>query len=286
MAEMALCRYACPNCGTELESEGILLLDAAQPADSTYIQQLLEGTLNVVACKVCGQATLLPLPFFYHDAAQQMLVGYVPGAGSMSQAELADALNAPMSAILGALLPDEEKTRLDEYQRHILDVPADVEMIPVNAEAERAQAEADAQANSESTPLQLNVPQYMVQPTLVDNLEIIKAMLVAVRDGMTADEMMSDLQRLQFLNALIAENDPIAKRRVMKHNENLLDDQIYLVIDTIREQAVEQDNAPVVEHLARARADIERYQQSMAKRDAAVAAAFAKRAERQNAESE
>ena len=41
MAEMALCRYTCPNCGTELEQEGFMIIETTD--EEATRQGLLDG---------------------------------------------------------------------------------------------------------------------------------------------------------------------------------------------------------------------------------------------------
>lgn len=69
-------RVRCPACGTERDCEIVQSINTRDQPESK--QQLLDGTLNVLACE-CGERTQLAASVLFHDPDADYFCHVVPG---------------------------------------------------------------------------------------------------------------------------------------------------------------------------------------------------------------
>jgi DNA-directed RNA polymerase subunit RPC12/RpoP len=96
MADIAISKYKCPNCQTELEQEGYISIDVEDPT----VTALYNMTLNKVTCPNCSFEHYLSIPLFYHDGGHELLICYMPGVSDMSPTELADNMRVPYERLM------------------------------------------------------------------------------------------------------------------------------------------------------------------------------------------
>src|SRR5262249_54559848 len=122
MADIAISRYKCPNCQTELEQEGYISIDAIDPQVNT----LYDMSINKVTCPNCSFDHYLNMPLFYHDGSHELLVCYMPGVRDMSPTELADGMRVPYERLmmdladrLGIEVPEPDAAAFPIGQEHL-----------------------------------------------------------------------------------------------------------------------------------------------------------------------
>jgi hypothetical protein len=63
------------------------------------------------------------------------------------------------------------------------------------------------------------LPEYLLRPTVVSGLEVMVAMIQAVREGMGTQDVLDDMARLQLINGIIENAEvPLTRRKVLRHN--------------------------------------------------------------------
>lgn len=248
MAETALCRYHCPNCQAELEQEGYIAIDALEEGP---LQALLGADINLATCPHCDTPSRLPVPLVYHNGEQQLLIAYIPDAAQLTPEELSERIEYPYSITvtrvaerLGVHLPEPDDAAFPRGEEH------------------RAQEPGARFASLTQEQAAELLPEYLLRPTVVDGLEVLIAVAQAVMDGMSAQEVLDDMARLQLINGILNAPDPITRRKVLHHNEPYLNDEIYVVIDTLQEQMTTEGQTEMVEKLGRVRGEIERYKKA------------------------
>jgi hypothetical protein len=245
MSERAICRYNCPNCQTELEQEGYVYVDAQ---DEELAAKMLRLDINQETCPNCRAINGLPLPLLYHDGDHKLLISYLPGVEQLSQEDIAEAIKLPYELVvtdvakrMGIQFPEPDPAAFPRGEEHLY--------TPFSGLTQEQAAEI--------------LPEYLLRPTVVGGLEIMSAMIQAVNEGMETSAVLEDMARLQLINALIETRpDPIARRKVLHHNQPYINEDFFEVVDTLRQQMVEENNNDMVEKLDFVRAEVERYKAS------------------------
>lgn len=252
MAEIAFCRYHCPNCNAELEQEGYIAIDAR---DEGPVEALLEGVVNIGTCPNCEAQSPLPIPLVYHNGERDLLIAYVPQAGQMDALEINKAIEYPYSL-----------TVTKEAERRGIELPDPDEAAFPRGEEERASLPGAKFATLTHEEAEALLPPYLLHPTIVDGLEVLIAVVQAVRDGMSTQEVLDDMARLQLINGIINAPDPITRRKVLHHSEPYLNDALFEVIDTLREQMSVEGNTEMAGKLEWVRKEVERYKKVQSER--------------------
>ncbi len=245
MSETALCRYHCPNCQAELEQEGYIAIDAL---DGGPAEMLLRGEVNIATCPQCEKPNLMPIPLVYHNGERELLIAYVPEAGQLNPQELNEVIEYPYSM-----------TVTKEAERRGITLPEPDEAAFPGGEEHRAQEPGARFASLTQEQAAELLPLYLLRPTIVDGLQVLVAVAQAVQEGMSAQEVMDDMARLQLINGIINAPDPITRRKVLHHSEPYLNDELYEVIQTLSEQMTAEGNIDMVEKLTWAQGEVERY---------------------------
>ena len=252
MAEMALCRYHCPNCEAELEQEGYIAIEAQ---DEGPVEALLEGVVNIATCPHCEAQSRLPIPLLYHNGERELLIAYVPQAGQMDVRELNQAIQYPYSM-----------TVTKEAERRGIELPEPDPAAFPRGEEELATMPGAKFASLTHEQAEALLPTYLLHPTIVDGMEVLVAVVQAVREGMSTQDVLDDMARLQLINGIINSPDPITRRKVLHHSEPYLNEALFEVIDTLREQMSAEGNSEMVGKLEQVRNEIERYKKSQQER--------------------
>jgi len=245
MAETALCRYHCPNCQAELEQEGYIAIDAL---DDGPLEVLLTGEVNMATCPHCDTPSRLPVPLVFHNGTHELLMAYVPNAAQLSPEELSENIEYPYSMTV---------TKVAERLK--IELPEPDEAAFPRGEEGRAKEPGARFASLSQEQAAALLPIYLLRPTIVDGLEVLIAVAQAVQDGMSAQQVLDDMARLQLINGIISAPDPITRRKVLHQSEPYLNTELYEVIDTLREQMSGEGNREMAEKLAWVRGEVERY---------------------------
>lgn len=252
MAEMALCRYPCPNCGTELEQEGFMIIETADEAPT---RQLLNDEVNMAHCPECHHPSRLNIPLLYHDNQQELFIIYVPELSHLAPEQLAENIRYPYGILVSR-----------EAERRGIELPEpDDAAFPPGQEDLRNQPGAKFHALTQEQAASL-LPEYLLRPTIVDTFEVLRTAVQAALDGMTGQEVVDDMVRLQLINNIISAQDPIARRKVLHHAEPYLNDELFEVIDTLGEQMRSEGQAELVERLQWVKDQIEKYKTAQRQR--------------------
>ncbi len=253
MAETALCRYHCPNCDTELSQMGLMVVNA----EDSEAQQVLAGQVNLAQCPNCGVVSRLNMPLLYHDGAKELFIIFVPGlAPDLPPEELTASIRYPYGLLV-----------TQEAERRGIELPEpDEAAFPRDEEDEYMnQPGAKFHAMSQEQAAEL-LPEYLLRPTIVDNFEVLQTAAQAVRDGMTGQEVVDDMARLQLINNIMSAPDVISLRKLLHHSEPYLNAELYEVIDTLSEQMSVEGQTEMVENLKKVRNQVEKYKQSQQQR--------------------
>jgi hypothetical protein len=252
MAETALCRYTCPNCSAEQEQEGYMVIEIQ---DEAPVRQLLGDEVNQAQCTECNHTNRLSIPLLYHDNHQELFIIYVPELAQLSPEQLADTIRYPYGLLV-----------TKEAERRGIELPEiDDAAFPPGMEEMRDQPGAKFHALTQDQAAAL-LPEYLLRPTIVDTFEVLRTAVQAALDGMTGQEVVDDMVRLQLINNIISAADPIARRKVMYHAEPYLNDELFEVIDTLREQMQSEGQTELVERLQWVRDQIEKYKAAQKQR--------------------
>ncbi len=232
---------------------GYIIIEAQ---DDQPAYQLLSGQANLVECPKCDTPSRLNMPLLYHDGSKELFIIYVPGLAGMEPEELAEAIRYPYGLLVTT-----------EAERRGIELPEpDEAAFPRGEEDEyRNQPGAKFHALTQEQASEL-LPEYLLRPTIVDNFEVLQTAAQAVHDGMTGQEVVDDMARLQLINSVMAAPDPIALRKVLHHSEPYLNDELYEVIDTLSEQMNTEGNTELVGRLKQVREHVERYKKSQEQR--------------------
>ncbi|HEX2912703.1 MAG TPA: CpXC domain-containing protein [Chloroflexia bacterium] len=253
MAEIALCSYHCPNCNAELTQEGYVIIEVQ---DEGPRQQLMDGDVNIVSCDQCGNSTRLNIPLLYHDNQHELLIIYVPELANLVPEQLTELIREPY----GILVTKEAERRGIE-----LPEPDDASFPRGEEEEYKKRPGASFHALTQEQAAAL-LPLYLLRPTIVDTFDVLRTAAQAAYDGMTGQEVADDMARLQLINQIISESDPINRRKIMHHNEPYLNEELYEVIDTLCEQMTAEGKPELVEQLKQVRRHVERYKEAQKQR--------------------
>ncbi len=241
MAEKAISQYSCPSCGNQLEFEGFISLDETE---TELLGKLLDGSLNVETCPSCGTASLLQMPIFYHDGEKKLLVAYAPHAGQMSMEELAEAVRIPYEMTVtraaerwGIIFPEPDDAAFPRGEEHLHS--------PFSALTQEQAAEL--------------LPQYLLNPTIVDGIQVMAAIVQAVRDGLPTQEVLDDMARLQLINAILAAPDALTRRKILHRYEPYLNQALTEVFDTLQAQFEQENNQEMLQKVSFVRGEVDRY---------------------------
>ncbi|MDB5078748.1 MAG: hypothetical protein JWP00_672 [Chloroflexi bacterium] len=252
MAETALCRYPCPNCNTDLEQEGYMIIETHDEAPT---RQLLNDEINMAQCHECNHTSRLNIPLLYHDSHQELFIIYVPELAHLGPEQLADTIRYPYGQLV-----------TQEAERRGIELPEpDAAAFPEGQEELRTQPGAKFHALTQEQAGNL-LPEYLLRPTIVDTFEVLRTAVQAALDGMTGQEVVDDMVRLQLINNIISAEDPIARRKVMHHAEPYLTDELYEVIDTLGDQMRSEGQNELVEKLQWVKDQIEKYKSAQKQR--------------------
>ena len=253
MAEIALCRYPCPDCSNQLEVEGYILLEAS---DEELAARLLKDDINNTTCPQCGSPSRLTIPLIYHDHDQEFLIIYVPNLSQLSQENLGQVIRYPYGILI-----------INEAARRGIELPEPDYSIytPEQAEELRQQPGASFHALTVEQATAL-IPDYLLRPTIVDNFDILRTAAQAAHDGMSGLEVAEDMARLQLINSIMNAPDPLARRKALTHAGPYLNDELFEVIDTLSDQMRIDGQAALVTKLQEVKGHIERYQNSQLQR--------------------
>ena len=83
---------------------------------------------------------------------------------------------------------------------------------------------------------------------------------------MSTQDVLDDMARLQLINGIINSPDPITRRKVLHHSEPYLNEALFEVIDTLRDQMSAEGTSEMAGKLEWVRNEIERYKKTQQER--------------------
>ncbi len=245
MAETAVVRYHCPGCQAELEQEGYVTVDALEEGP---VAALLSGEINLATCPECGIQSRLPIPLVFHNGERELIMAFVPEVARLSPEELNKIIQYPYSVTatrvaerLGIELPEPDPAAFPRDEEEKGEMPG---------------ARFAALTHDQASSL---LPAYLLRPTIVDGMEVLVAVAQAVKEGMSAQEVLDDIARLQLINGILSAPDPITRRKVLHHSEPYLNEEFFEVVNTLHEQMEGEGNTEMSEKLVWVKGEVERY---------------------------
>ncbi len=107
MAQRLLARVTCPNCRASFGAPIEQILDVE--IDPSAKARLLAGQVNLVVCPSCGFASMLDLPFIYHDPRKELALVYMPMAAGRTDLERQQAIGALSRAVMSTMPQEQRK---------------------------------------------------------------------------------------------------------------------------------------------------------------------------------
>ncbi|MCS7177938.1 MAG: CpXC domain-containing protein [Anaerolineae bacterium] len=110
MAQQLIARVTCPNCRTTFGIPIEQVLDVE--IDPSAKARLLAGQVNLAICPTCGFASVLEVPFIYHDPRKELALVYMPMAAGRTDMERQQAIGALSRAVMSTLPQEQRKSYL------------------------------------------------------------------------------------------------------------------------------------------------------------------------------
>lgn len=107
MAQRLIARVTCPNCRASFGAPIEQILDVEM--DPSAKARLLAGQVNLVVCPSCGFASMLDLPFIYHDPRKELALVYMPMAAGRTDLERQQAIGALSRAVMSTMPQEQRK---------------------------------------------------------------------------------------------------------------------------------------------------------------------------------
>jgi len=108
--QQLLARLTCPNCRTSFAIPVEQVLDVEM--DPSAKARLLASQVNLAVCPTCGFASILEIPFIYHDPRKELALVYMPMAAGRTDMERQQAIGALSRAVMSTLPQDQRKSYL------------------------------------------------------------------------------------------------------------------------------------------------------------------------------
>lgn len=110
MAQQLLARLTCPDCQTSFSTPVEQVLDVEM--DLSAKARLLAGQVNLAICPACGFASVLEIPFIYHDPRKELALVYMPMAAGRSDMERQQVIGALSRAVMSTMPQEQRKSYL------------------------------------------------------------------------------------------------------------------------------------------------------------------------------
>lgn len=108
--QQLLARVTCPNCRTSFGIPIEQILDMEM--DPSAKARLLAGQVNLAICPACGFASVLEIPFIYHDPRKELALVYMPMAAGRTDMERQQAIGALSRAVMSTMPQEQRKSYL------------------------------------------------------------------------------------------------------------------------------------------------------------------------------
>lgn len=108
--QQLLARVTCPNCRTSFGIPIEQVLDVEM--DPSAKARLLAGQVNLAICPACGFASILEIPFIYHDPRKELALVYMPMAAGRTDMERQQAIGALSRAVMSTMPQEQRKSYL------------------------------------------------------------------------------------------------------------------------------------------------------------------------------
>ena len=207
MSQIFDLQITCPRCGTEFETTGHTIVDAADEADAEVLWQLQNGSLNMAECPNCKATGLLPVPVIYHDPKNELLLGFVPNSDGLDDDNLSDTIGPVLQGFIANVPEDKQQ----DYLFHPI-VTDDQEALIAAARGE------------------LTREDLMEAGTEEDDDEAAE---------LTPEEQAQMNQRVELLQKLFEANDSIERITMLRQHREIVDDILHQMLAVIVMQAEE-----------------------------------------------
>ncbi len=229
MSQVFDLQITCPRCGTEFETTGHTIVDAADEADAEVLWQLQNGSLNMAECPNCQATGLLPVPVIYHDPKNELLLGFVPNSGDLDD----DNLSNTIGPVLQGFITNVPEDKQADYLFHPI-VTDDQEALIAAARGEltrdelmEAGEEDDDEAEEELSP----------------------------------EEQAQMNERVELLQKLFQANDSLERITMLRQYKGIVDDILHQMLAVIVMQA-EQSQPELLPTLQKIMNEIEVFRAS------------------------
>lgn len=231
MSQVFDLQITCPRCGTDFETTGHTIVDAADEADAEVLWQLQNGSLNVAECPNCQASGLLPVPVIYHDPKNELLLGFVPNSGELDDENLSNTIGPVLQAFIQGVPEEEQK----DYLFH-----------PIVTDDQEALIAASRGELSRSDLVESGLEE--------DNEE---------QEELTPEEQAEMTQRVELLQKLFGANDSLERITLLRQNRQIVDDVLHQMLGVIVMQA-EQSQPELLPTLQKVMNEIEVFRASNA----------------------
>lgn len=221
MSQILDLQITCPRCGTEFEAKGHTIVDTANEADAEALWQLQNGSLNMAECPNCKASGLLPIPVLYHDAASEMVLGFVPGSIDMNEEEMSNTLGAVLQNFIEGI-PEEKQA---DYLYHLI-VTDDQEALIAAARGEISRDQLLEHAELEEDE---------------DGEEV----------ELTPEEQAEMNRRVELIQQLFETTDSLQRIGLLRQNKHVVDDifQEMLAVIVMQAEQSQPDLMPLLQKL-------------------------------------
>ena len=238
MAQSFELQLTCPQCGTEFETTGHTLVDASDEADSEVLWQLQNGSLNIATCPKCEAKGLIPVPVVFHDAAQEMVLAFVPNAQEMDEQSLGQMIGPVLQAFISSV-PEEKQA---DYLFHpiVTDDPAAL------------QAAARGELSSE---------EFVEGEEDYEDEDYEDEEGGEEEEELSPEEQRQMQQRVELLQFLFESPDSLQRISTLRQYKHLVDDLFQQMIAVLLQQA-QQTQPEIVSSLQKIMNEVEVFRAS------------------------
>ncbi len=213
---------ACPFCRQRITIKVRQVVDVDQEPELK--SQLLSGRLNAFSCPNCKNSGALASPFFYHDAAKELALMFVPIELNLREEDLQRMIGQLTNSVLNSLQPEQRKAYLLQPQQ-FFNLKTLVETI-LNADGVTPEMLKAEQAKVDLIQQLMDTSDDMALTALIKeneaNIDLTAFQIVAsALSAASADRQRAEYDRLLHVRDRLLELTPIGQK--IKQQQTVLD---------------------------------------------------------------
>lgn len=211
--QQLLARVTCPNCRTSFGIPIEQILDVEM--DPSAKARLLAGQVNLAICPACGFASVLEIPFIYHDPRKELALVYMPMAAGRTDMERQQAIGALSRAVMSTMPQEQRKSYLlnpqvfltyESLVNRVLEADG---VTPEMIQAQRDRADLLKRLLEASTPEERMALIQENEAMLDENFFRILSLNLEQADALGRGEVF---QRLMEVRALLLERTAVGRK--------------------------------------------------------------------------